>query len=333
MRSFQTSFVIAYAGYVTIFFVFAHRIDALLSCRILYAARNGYNASVPVILYCVGKGSHGNWSKIDNGTDRLIARFNMTTVDRRDHRYNITTLARKKNGTLETILTFTRGDNGTFKCAIGNATRILRVPMLIKAGGTWNGLNVSLQCTPLNKNLSDPDHIGRYPYNITWFLNSTIVGRVEIYNDTSYNVTYNTNSSFVQLKNVTLHNNWGHTNTTRPVCLTCLVNESGRFGIVTLCSPNTTDLSANHLTIPDVLGKGTFLAANNARRVKNDVDANVSKGTSPIFIGSVFVACVTVCILFLIRFVKKRRSTIGSAQNIYRSFNTLSFKINTWNTS
>lgn len=322
----RISYVTAHTSYIILISFCLYRVDTFLTCRILYEGHNGYNASVPTALYCIGPKNTGNWTKIDNGTEHLIARFNATTVDTNDYRYNVTILTTKGNGALETLLSLTRGDNGTFTCTIGNETEMLRVPMLVKAGGTWHGLNISLQCAPINKNASDPEHIGRYPYNITWFLNSTLVGRVEIYNDTSYNVTYNTNSSFVQSKNVTFHDNWGHTNNTRPVCLTCVVTESGPFGLVTLCSPNTTDLSVNHSTVSDILGKDAY-SASKTFDYTNDITTNVSEGSSTLSAGFVIIVYALVAVIFLVHFRNKGRSNIYSTRRIYGSYDTQPVKI------
>lgn len=312
------SLVITNTSCLTLMLFAVHRADTSITCQVLYEGHSGYSASKPTALYCIGKGDSGNWTKIENGTEHPIARFNRSSIDLQDSGYGITVFTRKGNNSLETLLNLTHGDNGRFTCTIGNDTEVLYVPMLIKAGGSWHGHNVSLQCMPINKNVSDPDHIENHPYNITWFLNSTIVGWSHIQNDSYFNVTYNTNSSFVRLKNVTIRSNWIHTNTTGPVCVTCLLGENGQFGSTTLCSPNTKDMSASRLTITDALGEHSYVA------LKWDKNDNEHPITFPVdgsitIIGSVLVVCAVSGIFFFIHFKRKRRLNTQPPRRIYRS--------------
>lgn len=320
------SFVVTNISRLMLMLFAVHRADLYLTCQILYKGHSGYSASVPTALYCIGSGDNGNWTKIENGTEIPIARFNRTDVDLQHKGYGVTVFTTRGNGTLETFLNLTRGDNGTFACTIGNETEVLYVPMLIRAGGMYHGHNVSLQCMSINKNISDPDHVGVNPYNITWFLNSTIVGWSQIYNDTYSNITYNVNSSFVQMKNITLHDNWGHTNTTRPACLTCLLSENGGFGSSTLCSPNTRDYSTNHLTIEDVLGIGTYSALKDVENDVNDNNINIPGNTSIIFICSFMLICMITSVLTLVHF-RKEQSNNRSARRPYISFDFQSVDI------
>lgn len=313
---------------ISLLFLVTYRIHASLTCQILYGALRGYNASAPTALYCAGKGNDGNWTKLENGTEHLIARFNKTTVDLQRNGYNVTVLE-KNNGVLLVFLNLTYGDNGIFACTIGNEKGTLHVPMLLNSGGIAQGLNVSLQCMPLNKNIniSDPAHESPHPYNLTWFLNSTMVGRVQIYNDTSYNVTYYTSTSFVQHKNVTFHSNWGHTNTTIPACLTCVLGENSSFGFATICSPNTTDLTINRSNMAEVISHNKIIQLKVTKdEGKSDV-AGAPTGGATILIGSVLIVCAIAGTLFLLHVKKKGRSDIRPPRITYRSFNDLSVNI------
>lgn len=298
-----------------------HRVDTSMSCQVLYEGHSGYSASKPTALYCIGTGNDGNWTKIENGTERAIARFNRTNVDLQDGEYNVTVLSRKGNNTLETLLNLTQGGNGKYTCTIGNETEILYVPMLIKAGGSWDGHNVRLQCMPINKNVSAPEHVDHHPYNITWFLNSTIVGWAHVQNDSYSNVTYNTNSSFVQAKNVTVRNNWIETNTTTPVCVTCLLGENGQFGSTTLCSPNTKDTSTSRSTVEDIFNKNSYSSLISDKNNAAEYTIDFSENSPTLFFGFILVVCVILGTFFLVYLKEKGRSGIQPVRITYSSFN------------
>lgn len=322
MRRSRTSSTGIHGIRIAVLLFVVHRAAAFLNCQILYQAHSGYNASVPQFLYCFGSGQHGNWSKIENGTHHLIANFNATDVEMEDQDggYGVTVTPGGKKGWIRTFLNATRGTHGTFVCTMDNQTSVLRVPMLLRTGGMYYGnYSVGLQCMPKHENASRPEHLGHDPYNITWFLNSTIVGWSKIENDTWANVTYNTNTSFVELKNVTIHGNFLTATGARPLCLTCLLGQNGGFGLSTLCSPNTKDLSVNHSTIEDVLPK----KAHSARLETEDADeSGGSDGSNggDVLLGATLFACAVAGLLWLIRLRKKGRSDIGPLYRGYRPF-------------
>lgn len=114
-----------------------HRAAASLNCRVLPQAHGSYNTSIPAFLYCFGPGARGNWSRIQNGTERLIADFNATNVDLRvrDGGYEVAVADGGKTGWIGASLNVTRDDRGSFSCSIGNETRLLRVPALLQERG------------------------------------------------------------------------------------------------------------------------------------------------------------------------------------------------------
>lgn len=296
----------------------------------------------PNYLYCVANGTHGNWTKLQsNSTRHLIARFNKTHVDLKDSGYSVWvfvapgnttgTFLRKNYGGEEDPFT----EPGTFFCSIDNETCRIDVFMALRAYGYSSSNHLELQCKPPGRR--DPKHAallatnGRrqnlpsaYPlYNITWFLNSTLVGRSVNCNGTWCNVTYNHNTSFVEHHNVTIYGDKANTTYNGSLCLSCILACDGSAGINVVCSPNTKDL-----TLVNVSGVGKF-GGNLAEAVKGEkIDNGPATGghlgSGVVFVGGFVIVSVFAGLLVTISKIRKKMygSGVEPKRLIYRPVNT-----------
>lgn len=296
----------------------------------------------PDYLYCVANGTHGNWTKLqENSTQHLIANFNKTHVDLQDSKYSVWVFVAPGNAT-GTFLRRNYGgeddpftDPGTYFCTIDNETCRIDVYMALRAYGYSGTSNLELECKPPSQ--YDPSHARLLaqngsrrnltytysPYNITWFLNSTMVGRSINCNGTWCNVTYNDNSTFVQHHNVTIHGDKANTTYNGSLCLSCILSCDGSTGINVVCSPGTKDLS-----LVNVSGVGKF-GGNLAEAVRGqNLDGDPPGGNFPgpgmVFVGAVALVSAFAGILISISQIRKKMygSAVEPKRLIYRPVDT-----------
>lgn len=334
--------VAACAACVLLVLIDAHFTDPSDGIRCGAQYKNG-DDRWPEYLYCVANGTHGNWTRLQtNGSQHLIAMFNRTNVDLRDPRYSVWvfvapgnatgTFLRKNYGGEEDPFT----EAGTYFCSIDNETCRIDVYLALRAYGYSGTSNLELQCKPPSQR--DPTHadlLGNgtarkqlsyaYPlYNITWFVNSTMVGRSIDCNGTWCNVSYNYNSSFVQHHNVTIYGDKANTTYNGSLCLSCILGADGSTGINVVCSPGTKDLS-----LLNVSGVGKF-GGNLPEAIRGEKIDGESPNDGPylgpglVFVGAVVLVSAFAGILVAVSQIRKKMygSAVEPKRLIYRPVDT-----------
>lgn len=281
-----------------------HTVNAIIEWEIEYD-KGGH----PTGLKCRGPQEDGSWYKHVNRTDMILGTFKKNTeVQVKDR--NFTIMAYLKGSNIETKLGLPKHTFGTFGCRFGSEHHLFFLPKEITANSESKPNSLTLQC-------KDTHH----PYNISWYINSTLVAVVNVFNSSVY-VVHDKNTSFTELKNISFHNNQATTKNDRPVCLTCIVSANDGFGDQTVCSPNTRDLSGNRQTRSENFLRTSRLEGENPMNAGNVMNQNAGLG---FVAGVVAFVCAVAGIVLLIHVTgKKRRPHFGYDEQIYRPFSTSS---------
>lgn len=266
----------------------------------------------PWTLKCRGPKENGYWFKRWNRTDTTLATFDTNAhVVKKDPSFEVTAFLKSTSG-IETRLSLPTGMYGTFGCKFGHDHHLFHVPKHITTYSESKPHTVTLKCQD-----------DRYPFNVSWYLNSTFVALSKIYNQSSYTVD-DKNTSFTQLKNITIRGDQATTNNTRPVCLTCIVHSNDSFGQYTVCTPGTKDLATSQQTRSDnfrISRLESERSANGNTNAENLVSNTIGLG---FVIGSVAVVCAVTGFVLLTHILGRKRPTFGYEQQIYKALSTSS---------
>lgn len=276
----------------------------------------------PLALRCRGPQISGSWFKRWNKTDTTLSTFDaqaqVTVVDPR-----FTTTAYLKKAELQTQLSLPLGTFGTFGCKFGKEYHLFFLPKNITVYADSKKDHVTLKCQD-----------STYPQNISWYINSTLVAVAKYYNQSSY-VIDDKNTSFTHLRNATFQDHQITTNNTRPLCVTCILHSNETYGLGSVCTPGTTDLSSGHKTRSDNFYRASRLEAVKPADSDTNVGNLVGNATGLGFvIGSVAFVCAVAGLVLLIHIMGRRqRPPLGYEQQVYRPLSSSSGGIVERNTS
>lgn len=330
MRGPRVSVTAAGAVYSLIVFLVAHRtVSTEIECGSRYMKRDD---SWPDYLFCVGDGDHGNWTRLEgNGSQHLIASFNKTYKEVKDSGYSVWVYIAKENRTgtflrrngREEDAPFAR--HGTYFCSIGNETCQIDVLMPLQVYAYSSQGHLELECQPpitlmVTENYPNDKKVYKYPpYNITWYVNSTLVGRSTDCNGTWCGVSYERNSTYVRHHNVTIHGDTANTTNDKPLCLSCLLNTTDGSGINVVCSPRTKDPSLLNTSGVGLFG-GNLGAVRDERPDEDPPNGGGLPGGALVFIVSIMIVGAIAGVLFLATRVRERtgRTSDGFERIVYR---------------
>lgn len=285
----------------------------------------------PVFLACLGDGGHGNWTKLRrNGTHRLLANFNETNEQVFDPTFAVTLIKDARNHTGATLQIPAKWGNrpfnlpGAYFCSMGNETCQINVLTALDTSGYSTQYNLELTCRPSplagQRFPIDPrlkaNWRPKYPsYNITWYINGTVVGW-SFCNGTFCTVTYNQSSPYVQHHNVSIYGDKANVSNHDPLCLSCSLVSGEEQGITSICTLGTDDPR-----LWGIAGVGKF--GRTLPVVGEDPDGESPTAGDPVagsgpLIGGVLFVCVVAGLLWLVRLRRKRRSGGGHARTKYR---------------
>lgn len=250
----------------------------------------------PTALTCRGPKTAGLWYKRWNRTDTVLGTFDENAqVTTRDHHFVITAFV-KGGSNIQTRMGLPLGTFGAYACGFGSEHHTFYLPKNITTHSDSRPNTITLQCKDT-----------RPPYNISWYVNSTLAAVVTVHNRSSYTVD-DRNTSFTILKNISFYGSQATTNNTRPVCVTCIVHSNGTFGDHTVCSPYTKDLASNRQTRSENFVRASRLESDRPPDTSIDVSNVVSQATGLGFvIGSVASVCAIVGLILLIHVGGRRR--------------------------
>lgn len=296
-------------GHVVFVLLIIHTVAATIEWEIEYDPNEK-----PKTLRCRGPKTNGSWHKRWNRTDTMLGIFDANArATTKDSSFTITASVIGTSN-IQTTLNLPPNTFGTFGCRFGSKQYLFHLPKNITAYSHSKPNSVTLQCKDTT-----------YPYNISWYLNSTFVALVNVYNQSSY-IIDDKNTSFTQLKNISFQANQATTNNTRPLCLTCIVSSNDTFGEHTTCTPNTKDLTSSRQVRSDNFLRTSRLTADGPINGDTTVRHFMGQATGLGFvIGSIAFVCAVAGLVLLIHVTGKRqRPILGYDQQIYRPFSTSS---------
>lgn len=309
-----------------------------IRCSIVY---KNLDDRWPEYIKCIGNGSDGDWKKRVNREEHgqnkrhLLGRFNRTNVEVTDPRYQIKIFFTKKPNELGSFLDLPWGDYGRFFARIGNETKTIDVPMALGANGYAREDLLELTCTPPGglrkrpKNLQTVQLKGqRYPFppfNVTWYINGTIVGKsLNCTGPSCEAIIYYDNSSIPYHWNATILGDKIVVNTTEPICLQCRVSMHEKYGKNSLCTPGITDERVKHKNRWGVYGTALKLLLK-SEKPDTDLSGTSNLSGAAVLAGSVMIVCAVAGVLYIITQIRKeKRYGPGSklGQKIYKPLNT-----------
>lgn len=289
--------------------------------------------SQPDYLFCVGDGNQGNWTRLQNGTRQLIGRFNRTNVMVTQQGYAMWVGTDQDNRTESYIRQVEDGganltiDPGTYFCSIGNETCEIDIYLQLRAYGYSSQNHLELQCRPPSlpeqRPPDGPRKGVRYtypPFNITWYVNDTLVGHSTNCNGSWCNVTYNYNASFVEHHNVTIRGDTANTTNDGPLCLSCILNTTDGSGINSVCSPATRDPRYYNMSRVGKFGGNLPEAVRGERPDGDPPNRGPHPGGTVILVCSVAIASAFAGLLFVLTRLRRRlgRPRAESGRVVYR---------------
>lgn len=318
---------------VTIVFLCSQSTVNAVRCTVSYYDRR---SRWPEFVKCVGNGTEGEWYKRENHTTyRLLARFNRTNRDIFDDNYEFWTFITNNENETGSFIDFPPGTHGRFTFVMGNETKHNNIPTVLRASGYTRETSLRMACAPpplpnirsrrsITSDTQRPRLVIYPPFNITWSINGSFVGRSLNCNGTTCErVRYATNITIPGLINITIEGNTATTNNSLPICLKCrVVLGNGDFGSNSVCTEGTSDVTIRCRNRVGLYGGN----AGTLKGEKPDTDPSgaTDVGTGATLAGSVMIVCAVAAALYIITGMRKQRRlpNSGSKQKIYKPITT-----------
>lgn len=276
----------------------------------------------PLFLACLGDGNHGNWTSLyKNGSRYLIANFNKTHEEVFNNSYVVTLFTDKSNRTGATLQMRDRWGNrpfdlpGTYVCSMENETCSIEVLTNLWTNGVSTQHHLELQCSPPPTRGRRPlrNNVRYPPYNITWYINGTVVGW-SVCNGTC-TATYNNSSPYVVHHNVSIYGDRANVTNEDPLCLSCVLTADGSAGITSICTLGTDDPSLWGIPGVGKFGRKQPVIGENPDGGPPN-GGNHPGGGPAVFVCSVTIVCAVAGFLVFLTRVRKKRD--GPHRIVYR---------------